>query len=110
MWGGGIVLVLGMFLIFVAPGWPGPANKCITDTPADSCYCEAFNPTQVVSGASGVRQPVNTWFNLYSIITSLVVAVVVYSDRKTVAYTRIQGSKLFWILQSSSDALGFFRR
>ncbi len=83
VWGGGIVLVLGTFLIFVAAGWPGVANKCITDTPTDSCYCEAFNPAQVVSGASGVRQSVNTWFNLYSIITSLVVAVVVYSDRKT---------------------------
>jgi len=82
VWGGGIVLVLGAFLIFVLAGWPGAKNKCVTDTP-NSCYCEAFKLANVKSGAPGVRQGVNTWFNLYSILTSLVVAVVVYVDRKS---------------------------
>lgn len=80
VWGAGIVLVLGAFLIFVLAGWPGAENNCIHDTP-NSCYCEAFNRAQVVSGAPGVRQPVNTWFNLYSIMTSFVVALMVYFDR-----------------------------
>jgi hypothetical protein len=80
VWGAGIALVLGSFLIFVLAGWPGAANNCILDKP-DSCYCEAYDRAQVVSGASGVRQPVNTWFNLYSILTSLIVGLVVYSDR-----------------------------
>jgi hypothetical protein len=81
VWGAGIVLVLGVFLIFVAAGWPGDVNSCIRDTP-NSCYCEAFNLRDAMSGTGGVRQPVNTWFNLYSILTSLLVAVVVYVDRK----------------------------
>jgi len=81
VWGAGIVLVLGVFLIFVAAGWPGDPNGCMSVTP-DSCFCEAFDRAQVLSGAGGVRQPVNTWFNLYSIFTSLLVAIVVYVDRK----------------------------
>jgi hypothetical protein len=80
VWGAGIFVVLGSFLIFVLAGWPGAANKCIQDSP-DSCYCEAFNTAQAIKGAPGVRQPVNTWFNLYSILTSLMVASVVYYDR-----------------------------
>jgi hypothetical protein len=81
VWAGGIVLVLGTFLIFVAAGWPGEKNSCMNDRP-NSCYCEAFNTHDAISGAPGVRQPVNTWFNLYSILTSLLVAVVVYIDRR----------------------------
>lgn len=82
VWGAGIVLVLGVFLIFVAAGWPGAPNDCINSTP-DTCFCEAFNRADVLSGAPGVRQPVNTWFNLYSIATSLLIAVVVFTDRKS---------------------------
>jgi len=81
VWGAGIVLVLGLFLIFVAAGWPGDVNSCVHDTP-NSCYCEAYNLRDAMSHTGGVRQPVNTWFNLYSILTSLLVAVVVYVDRK----------------------------
>jgi hypothetical protein len=95
VWGVGIVVVLGSFLIFVAAGWPGEENCCIYDPNTknpckdrvldkhNSCYCEAFNPAEAKSGAPGVRQPVNTWFNLYSILTSLLVAVVVYFDRQS---------------------------
>src|SRR5205809_5068660 len=80
VWGASIVVLLGAFLIFVLAGWPGSANSCISDSP-DSCYCESFDRAQAVSGEAGVRQPVNTWFNLYSILTSLLVGAVVYSDR-----------------------------
>src|ERR1051325_9165824 len=79
VWGGGIVLVLGLFLIFVAAGWPGDINTCVRD---NSCYCEAFDVHEAMSNTGGVRQPVNTWFNLYSVLTSLLVAIVVWVDRK----------------------------
>jgi len=82
VWGAGIVLVLGSFLIFVAAGWPGTVNSCVKSKTVDNCYCEAFSHAQAISGAPGVRQPVNTWFNLYSIFTSLLVAVFVYLDRR----------------------------
>jgi len=82
VWGAGIVLVLGSFLIFVAAGWPGAVNSCVKSKTVDNCYCEAFSHAQAISGAPGVRQPVNTWFNLYSIFTSLLVAVFVYLDRR----------------------------
>lgn len=105
IWGGSAVLILGLFLGFVLGGWPGEANSCIPKEalalaapPAhasaaarlqyqdktvnqSTCYCEAFWLPDVVSGAPGVRQPVNTWFNLYSLITSFVVALFVYLDR-----------------------------
>src|SRR5450631_1761552 len=116
IWGIGIVLVLGAFLLFVLAGWPGDINSCIWDKngpPADadqvlkpppphaprsqvdayqhlvakikatnSCYCEDFSVADAVSGAPGVRQKTNTWFNLYSIITSFIVALWVYFDRR----------------------------
>lgn len=81
VWGAGIFVVLGLFLIFVAAGWPGDPNSCIYDTP-DTCFCEAFDSVEVEQGAPGVRQQVNTWFNLYSIITSFIVALFVWFDRK----------------------------
>ena len=87
VWGAGIVVVLGAFLIFVAAGWPGVANNCIhptKDTPPqpDSCYCEAFDRRAINRNEGGVRQPVNTWFNLYSIGTAFLVALFVYFDRQ----------------------------
>jgi hypothetical protein len=81
VWAGGIVLVLGLFLIFVAAGWPGKVNECVKGPTTDTCYCEGFSHAQAISGAPGVRQPTNTWSNLYAIATSLLVAWVVYYDR-----------------------------
>lgn len=82
VWGAGIVIVLGVFLIFVAVGWPGAPDDCIDETP-HACFCEAFDAASVKIGAPGVRQPVNTWFNLYAIVTSLIVTLFVTFDRKT---------------------------
>ena len=84
VWGGGAAVVLGAFLVFVAGGWPGAADGCLASTP-DGCFCEAFDPAEVTAGAAGVRQPVNTWFNLYALITSLIVALMVSSDRRRLA-------------------------
>ena len=91
VWGIGIVAVLLPFLIFVAAGWPGGVNSCVKESP-NSCYCEAFDASQI--GKPGVRQPVNTWFNLYSILTSLIVALVLYFDRSEGA-TNLIGSENF---------------
>jgi len=124
IWAAGIVLVLGSFLIFVAAGWPGSVNSCVwgTDTPPqqvppaphaslqvqrayqlalkkvpadNSCYCEAFSVTDAIAGKPGVRQKVNTWFNLYAILTSLVVAIGVYVARSNGASNLI-GSRT-WV-------------
>ena len=81
VWAAGIVVVLGIFFCFVALGWPGTPNGC-TETSPDTCYCEAFDIADVQSGAPGVRQRANTWFNLYSIVTSLLIAFCVWCDRK----------------------------
>jgi hypothetical protein len=48
----------------------------------NSCYCEQFDVADTYRGAAGSRQKVNTWFNLYSIPTSLVVALWVYYARR----------------------------
>ncbi|HSK72645.1 MAG TPA: ceramidase domain-containing protein [Pyrinomonadaceae bacterium] len=81
VWGAAAVLILAVFLGFVLAGWTGEPDKCIDEKPT-TCYCEDFNRKDVLSGAPGVRQPVNTWFNLYAIGTSFLVALFVYFDRE----------------------------
>jgi hypothetical protein len=76
------LVLLSAFLLFVQFGWPGNANDCISTVP-NSCFCEAYDLNDVVAHAPGVRQPVNTWSNLYALITSFIVAFVVYRDRKS---------------------------
>ena len=78
----GALLVLVPFLIFVAVGWPGTPDSCIHETPHNACFCEAFSEADVVAHKWGVRQPVNTWFNLYSILTGGLVALVMWLDRR----------------------------
>lgn len=82
--GGFSALVMIPFLVFVAAGWPGAENSCVTDTDggriANSCYCEAFNRADI--GSPGVRQPFNTWSNLYSLATGGILALIVFLHRK----------------------------
>jgi hypothetical protein len=96
VWGVGIVVVLAAFLIFVAAGWPGSPDACTNidpqtgvqmppenpGDPPDTCYCEQFSVSAIFHNDGGVRQPVNTWFNLYAIFTSLLVAWQVWRDRQ----------------------------
>lgn len=84
VWGIGIVVVLGVFLGFVAGGWPGAPDTCLSDSP-NTCFCEAYDEADVLAHRPGVRQPVNTWFNVYAIFTSLIVAVVLLVDRRRLA-------------------------
>lgn len=74
-------IILVAFLIFRDTGWGGAPDGCIDEKP-NGCYCEEFKRDDVIKDKPGVRQPVNTWFNLYAIITSFIVAYVVYTDRK----------------------------
>jgi hypothetical protein len=55
----------------------------------NTCYCEAFSVSDAASHQGGVRQPVNTWFNLYSIGTSFVVALFVCFDRSQGGYPNL---------------------
>lgn len=80
VWGIASVGLLGLFLLFVAAGWPGAPNNCVASVP-DTCYCEAFDKAMI--GAPGVRQKANTWWNLYALGTSLLVAIFVSLDRNT---------------------------
>ena len=107
VWGIGLVVVLGSFMGFTLFGWgSGNVNNCIPaelmKLPApkanasvavrnkyqdkvidgSTCYCEAFWPPDVESGATGVRQSSNTWFNLYAVFTSFLVATIVFVDRQ----------------------------
>lgn len=74
--------ILTAFFIFKDIGWGGTPDECIDAKPYDDCYCEKFNKDDVLLDKPGVRQPVNTWSNLYALITSFIVAWGVYSDRK----------------------------
>jgi hypothetical protein len=84
VWGGGIVLVLGLFLILMATGWPGDPDSCLhlADHARNTCYCEAYKVADVLAHAPGVRQKANTWYNLYAIGTSLLVAIYLWCDRR----------------------------
>jgi hypothetical protein len=78
----GIVLLLGE-IIFLAygTGWPATPDACLT-IPDGDCYCEAFSHADVLAGAKGVRQPVNTWSNLYALFTAGWVACRIMRDRQ----------------------------
>lgn len=84
VWGAGIAVVLGALMIFVAAGWPGSADSCTRSTAdaQNSCFCEAYSIDDVVNHKPGVRQKVNTWSNLYAILTSFIVALFVFLDRR----------------------------
>lgn len=76
---GATIVLMGLFLLFaLGTGWPTTPDPCIAE---GQCYCERFALADVLSGATGTRQPVNTWFNLYALITSAVVAFTLTRDR-----------------------------
>jgi hypothetical protein len=82
-----MVFVLGLILLFMGVGWPGAPDTCIHvvkgAAASNTCYCEAFDFHKVVTHASGVRQLVNTWLNLYAIGTSLWAAILLFIDRQS---------------------------
>lgn len=94
----GVSAILLPFLLFVLLGWPGEVNSCVTEASADAdntCYCEAFDPGDI--GEPGVRQPFNTWSNLYSLLTGGFLAFIVWWNRTRGASTssRMGRTELF---------------
>lgn len=80
------IVILVPFFVLVGTGWPGKPNSCLDEKP-NGCFCEHYNTADVLKGSPGVRQPVNTWFNLYALITAWIVATFIYVDRKKNADT-----------------------
>lgn len=79
VYGVGSVVLIGLilFLAYVT-GWPATPDSCVA---AGQCFCEYFDPLDVENGVKGIRQPVNTWSNLYALITAAIVALVLSRDR-----------------------------
>lgn len=78
VWLSGIVALMTLFLLFAyVIGWPAWIDDCAKT----GCYCEHYDLAAVQAGARGVRQPINTWFNLYAILTSGVMMVLLGIDR-----------------------------
>lgn len=78
---GGAVM-MGLFLFFAyGIGWPKDVDSCVKDVVHNKCYCEHFNLADITSGKKGVRQPANTWFNLYAFGTAGVVMAFMWYDR-----------------------------
>lgn len=76
-------IVLGLFLIFVAAGWPGAPDPCVHDTStggSNTCWCEDFDVSKI--GDPGVRQPFNTWSNLMALLYGAIVGLGVWWTRK----------------------------
>jgi ceramidase len=77
------VVAFGIFFVFVAVGFPGSPDTCLTEPSlwhaSDSCYCEYFNPAQI--GMPWPRQPINTWGNFMGLVYGAIVAWGIYSVR-----------------------------
>lgn len=79
VWLASTVVLMAIFLIFAyGTGWPAFVDSCWDE---GKCYCERIDIDAVRAGATGIRQPVNTWFNLYAILTSVLVAIFMGVDR-----------------------------
>ncbi len=90
LWTGGFALVvLIVFFIFAANGWPGGLDSCLSDNPAktvsakeNTCYCEPFEINDVKNHLPGVRQPFNTFSNFYALGTGAFLAFVAWKQRR----------------------------
>ncbi len=80
--GAGFLIVFLPFMGFVLFGWPGTEDICLTEGGPAGCYCEYVTVNDVLTHKAGVRQPANTWSNLYSLITGFIVAFGISRDRK----------------------------
>lgn len=86
--GSAVLLAALLFIAFVT-GWPAVPDSCIN---GGNCYCEYFRVEDVKSGARGIRQPANTWSNLYSLVTALIVAGVLSRDRAQGGHANVMRS------------------
>ena len=86
VWIVGTFVLLGLFWLFAyGTGWPPALDSCVKDM---SCYCEWFDLDKLraaeASGTwwKGVQQPVNTYSNLYAVVSAGYVACRMWRDRK----------------------------
>lgn len=82
VWLGTTLGLLIPFFLFVALGWPGDPDPCVTEVSPgrpNTCYCESFEAAEI--GEPGIRQPFSTLSNLYSVITGAILAGFIYSFR-----------------------------
>ncbi len=73
--------LLSAFGYFTSVGWHGEIHQCAAGYPDHRCFCEDFSYAAAQGTTPGVRQFTNTWSNLYALLTSFIVAFVVYRDR-----------------------------
>ncbi len=99
---GAAALLMLAFVIFAAgTGWPASPESCFPAAlrlqlergqplnaaqldvfwATNECFCEKFDPNLLLNSSTGVRQGVNTWSNLYALITAGVVALFLCLDR-----------------------------
>ena len=69
----GFGLLMVVYLILAALGWPGTPDSCTL--PGGNCYCEAPQ-----AGAL-VKQPANTWSGLFAVIAGIIVLAITDRDR-----------------------------
>jgi hypothetical protein len=93
VWSIGTVVLLGLFFMFAyGTGWPPSLDSCVKDM---SCYCEYFNVNALKAAEragtwwTGVQQPVNTFSNLYAIISAGYVACRMWRDRQAGSATSV---------------------
>ncbi len=105
-WLGATIVLMGALLLFAyAIGWPTTQDSCVT---ADGgCYCEAFSLDDVHNRVKGIRQPVNTWSNLYAIGTSLFIAILMGWDRSRTAITSNVMKSSWWVADAYVVAVLF---
>lgn len=94
VWISAALFLMGLFLLFAFDiGWPITRDSCVDK---NLCYCEWFDKTLVDSGAKGVRQPVNTWSNLYVFLTVPFIAFMISRDRhRGVSNNEMQSTGVF---------------
>lgn len=97
------VFLMGMFWLFAYGwGWPPHLDRCVGE--GLSCYCEQFAidleqlRANEASGTAwnGVMQPVNTYSNLYAIVSAGYVACRLWRDRKAGGNHNVLTSK-WWM-------------
>lgn len=100
IWGIGTVLLMSLFWLFAyGTGWPPRVDSCAADM---SCYCEWFDLEALKAAEragtwwTGVQQPVNTYSNLYAILTAGYVAWRMRRDRRAGGNTSVIMSK-WWM-------------
>ena len=94
------MLTLMAFLPFAGFGGFGPPDPCIEgdDDHANLCYCEDFDPSEV--GEPGIRQPQNTFSNLYALFTGAIVVAFAQHARQngTAMSKRMCGDRFYPLL------------